>query len=71
VPINAIDAGDTGFAPEFQKLRRRAAAIDQRRPELKTLEPNLAYVEGILTRLYTRREGVDHFLEGLRKAGFE
>src|SRR5439155_18143777 len=31
----AIDAGDTGFAPGFQKLLRRAIAIGQRRPELK------------------------------------
>ena len=39
--------------------------------ELKALDPNLAFVEGILTRLYSDRAGVDHFLEGLRKAGFE
>ena len=31
----AIDAGDTGFAPGFQKLLRRATAIGQRRPALK------------------------------------
>jgi transposase len=31
----AIDAGDTGFAPGFQKLLRRATAIGQRRPQLK------------------------------------
>src|SRR5271154_3886544 len=31
----AIDAGDTGFALGFQKLLQRAAAIGQRRPELK------------------------------------
>ena len=38
--------------------------------ELRTLDPGgLAFVEGILTRLYTSREGVDHFLDGLRKAG--
>jgi adenylate cyclase len=39
--------------------------------DLKALDPSLAYVERILTRLYTKRAGVDHFLEGLRKAGFE
>jgi adenylate cyclase len=39
--------------------------------ELKALDPDLAFVEGILTRLYRDRQGVDHFLEGLRKAGFE
>ncbi|HEV2334466.1 MAG TPA: adenylate/guanylate cyclase domain-containing protein [Stellaceae bacterium] len=39
--------------------------------ELKSLDPGgLAFVEGILIRLYTGREGVDHFLDGLRKAGF-
>src|SRR3989442_13409464 len=31
----AIDTGDTGFAPGFQKLLQRAAGIGQRRPELK------------------------------------
>jgi len=31
----AIDAGDSGFAPGFQKLLRRATAIGQRRPQLK------------------------------------
>jgi adenylate cyclase len=39
--------------------------------ELKRLDPDLAYVEGLLTRLYPNREGVDHILGGLRKAGFE
>jgi adenylate cyclase len=41
--------------------------------ELKRLDPDLAYVEGILTRLYpsSNRAGVDHILDGLRKAGLE
>jgi adenylate cyclase len=39
--------------------------------ELKALDPSLGFVEGILTRLYSSRPGVDHFLEGLRKAGME
>lgn len=38
---------------------------------LRKLDTNLAFVEEILTRLYTSRTGVDHFLDGLRKAGFE
>ena len=38
---------------------------------LRKLDTNLAFVEEILTRLYTSRAGVDHFLDGLRKAGFE
>jgi hypothetical protein len=37
--------------------------------ELKAHDPSLALVEGILTRHYRNREGVDHFLDGLRKAG--
>jgi adenylate cyclase len=37
--------------------------------ELRALDSDLAFVEGILTRLYSARAGVDHFLEGLRKAG--
>jgi tetratricopeptide (TPR) repeat protein len=39
--------------------------------ELRKFDPSLAFVEGILNRLYRYREGVDHFLDGLRKAGFE
>jgi transposase len=31
----AIDSGDTGFAPGFHKLLRRALGIGRRRPELK------------------------------------
>lgn len=39
--------------------------------ELKKLDTDLAFVEGILSRLYRNRAGIDHFLDGLRKAGFE
>jgi adenylate cyclase len=39
--------------------------------ELRKLDSSLSFIEGILTRLYRYREGVDHFLDGLRKAGFE
>ena len=39
--------------------------------ELRKLDPALAFVEGLLNRLYPNREGVDHILDGLRKAGFE
>ena len=38
--------------------------------ELRRLNPNLAFVEGNLQRLYTDRAAVDHILDGLRKAGF-
>jgi adenylate cyclase len=37
--------------------------------ELKVHHPNLADVEGVLTPHYRNREGVEHFLDGLRKAG--
>ena len=49
----AIDAGDTGFAPGFQKLLRRAIAIGQRRPELKdtTLAQYRADLDRKLDRL--------------------
>jgi transposase len=49
----AIDAGDTGFAPGFQKLLRRAVAIGQRRPELKdtTLAQYRADLDRKLDRL--------------------
>ena len=38
---------------------------------LKKLDSNLAFVEGLLTRVYNSAPGLRHFLEGLRKAGFE
>jgi transposase len=49
----AIDAGDTGFAPGFQKLLRRATAIGPRRPELKdtTLAQYRADLDRRLDRL--------------------
>ena len=49
----AIDAGDTGFAPGFQKLLRRAIAIGQRRSELKdtTLAQYRADLDRKLDRL--------------------
>jgi adenylate cyclase len=39
--------------------------------ELKLLNPDLAFVEGNLDRLYEDRAAVDHILEGLRAAGFD
>jgi tetratricopeptide (TPR) repeat protein len=39
--------------------------------ELKRLDPDLAFVEGLLTRLYPCRERVDHILDDLRMAGME
>src|SRR6266849_380432 len=49
----AVDAGDTGFAPGFQKLLRRAIAIGQRRPQLKdtTLAQYRADLDRRLDRL--------------------
>ncbi len=37
---------------------------------LKLLNPDLAFVEGNLRRLYRDRAAVSHILDGLRKAGF-
>jgi tetratricopeptide (TPR) repeat protein len=39
--------------------------------ELKRFDADLAHTECILTRLYSGRAGVDHFLNGLRKAGLQ
>ncbi len=55
-----------GFGQLGQIPEARAALA-----ELKALDASLAFVEGILTRLYSNRAGVEHFLDGLRKAGFE
>jgi adenylate cyclase len=52
---------------ELGRIKEAQAALT----ELKRLDPNLAYVEGLLTRLYPNREGVDHILDGLQKAGFQ
>jgi adenylate cyclase len=52
---------------ELGRMEEAQAALT----ELKRLDPNLAYVEGLLTRLYPSRDGVDHILDGLRKAGFD
>jgi adenylate cyclase len=49
----------------------RIAEAEPALSDLKRLDTGLAFVEGILTRLYSHRAGVDHFLEGLRKAGME
>jgi TolB-like protein len=38
---------------------------------LRKADTNLAFTESILKRVYRDRPGIDHFLEGLRKAGFE
>jgi tetratricopeptide (TPR) repeat protein len=39
--------------------------------ELRMLNPNVAFIEGNLRRLFQDRAAVDHILDGLRKAGFE
>jgi adenylate cyclase len=39
--------------------------------ELKKLDANLAFVEGLLIRLYPCRAGINHILDGLRMAGME
>jgi len=44
----------------------RAALAD-----LKRLDPNLSLVRTTLLRLYRDQDGIDHLLDGLRKAGFK
>ena len=61
----AIDAGDTGFAPGFQKLLRRAIAIGQRRPELK--DTTLAQYRADLDRKLDRLLAVSPTAEAGRK----
>jgi adenylate cyclase len=39
--------------------------------DLRSLDANLSFVRTTLRRLYTDQTGVDHILDGLRKAGFE
>ncbi len=39
--------------------------------ELRKLNPNLAFVEGNLKRLFTDEAAVEHIVAGLRKAGFD
>jgi len=38
---------------------------------LRGLDPNLSVVQATLQRLYRDQAGIDHLLDGLRKAGFE
>ena len=61
----AIDAGDTGFALGFQKLLSRAAAIGQRRPELK--DTTLAQYRADLDRRLDRLLAVSPTAEAGRK----
>jgi adenylate cyclase len=55
-----------GLAQLGQIDEARAALAD-----LKRLDPNLSMLRTTLERLYTNEAGIDHLLEGLRKAGFE
>jgi transposase len=61
----AIDAGDTGFAPGFHKLLRRAVAIGQRRPQLK--DTTLAQYRADLDRRLDRLLAVSPTTEAGRK----
>ena len=38
---------------------------------LRTIDANFAFVRTTLRRLYTDQAGIDHILDGLRKAGFD
>jgi adenylate cyclase len=55
-----------GLAQLGQLDEARSALAD-----LKQLDPKLSMLRTTLERLYTNQAGIDHLLEGLRKAGFE
>ncbi len=68
----AIDTGDTGFAPGFQKLLRRATTIGRRRPALKdtTLVQYRADLDRRLDRLLAASpttEAGQRLARGIRK----
>lgn len=52
---------------QLGQLDEARAALAQ----LRLLNPNLAFVEGNLKRLFSDPAAVDHILDGLRMAGFE
>jgi adenylate cyclase len=55
-----------GLAQLGQIAEAKAALAD-----LKELDPNLSMARTTLERLYRNQAGIDHLLDGLRKAGFE
>jgi TolB-like protein/Tfp pilus assembly protein PilF len=55
-----------GLAQLGQIVEAQSALAD-----LKKLDPNLAAVRTTMQRLYQNQAGIDHLLDGLRKAGFE
>jgi TolB-like protein/tetratricopeptide (TPR) repeat protein len=52
---------------QLGRIEEARAALEDLRP----FDTDLAFVEGLLLRLYKDRGPVDHFLDGLRKASFE
>jgi len=52
---------------QLGRIEEAQTALD----ELRLLNPNLAFVEGNLRRLFVGRAAVENILDGLRKAGFE
>ena len=52
---------------QLGRIEEAKAALE----ELKLLNPNLAFVEGNLRRLYDDKASVEHILDGLRAAGLD
>ena len=50
---------------QLGRLEEAKAALE----ELKSLNPDLAFIEANLRRLYDDQAAVDHILDGLRQAG--
>jgi adenylate cyclase len=56
-----------GGLAQLGRIEEAKAALS----DLKKLDPNLAAARTTLQRLYQNQAGIDHLLEGLRKAGVE
>jgi adenylate cyclase len=64
-PLGLIHA--TAGLAQLGRIEEAQAAL----ADLKGLDPNLSFVRTTLQRLYAYQAGIDHLLDGLRKAGFE
>jgi adenylate cyclase len=56
-----------GGLAQLGRIEEARAAL----ADLKEFDPNLAAVRTTMQRLYQNQAGIDHLLDGLRKAGFE
>jgi hypothetical protein len=52
---------------QLGRIQEAQAPLDA----LRQLDPNLVFVDQTLQRLFKDRAGIDHILDGLRRAGME